>query len=478
MSGIPLRPGSDGLVALAIGRIIIEGGLGKVGAFGKELADLYRDVEVGEIAEVSDVSVEKLDQLATLIASADRPLVIPGGYPLGHQNGFAAYQDIQGLNLILRRFGQSGGVYISQPSPADTLPAASPPDSFHNVQALIDRMNSGKVDLLLIHGINPVYDLPKAAGFAEAVGKVPFVVSFNSFIDETAVFSDLILPDHTYLESWGYQVASPSADRPAISNQQPVVQPIYDTRATSDVILTLAAEMGSTVAEALPWANEVLFLEDTSGALFGSSLSAYTAKTAGEFWTAWRQNGGWWSKRELRFEPDPVGFFDKSLPVSMPSFQGDSQDYPFHLIPYSGVSLGDGSAANLPWLQELPDPMTTACWQTWIEINPQTAKKLDVENNDLVKVISAYGEIEAIVVVYPGIRTDAVAVPVGQGHTDYGRYANDRGGNPVELLAPLRDLKSGELAWGATRVRIDPTGEKYTLARLESLDGEGRETLR
>ena len=475
---IPLRPGSDGLVALALGRIIIEQGLGKVGVFGQEEASLYRDVDVGAIAQASEIPVEALVRLANLIASADRPVAIPGGYPLGHQNGYAAYQDIHGLNLILRRFGQHGGVYLSQPSPADTLPGSPSPDSFQSVQALIDQMNAGKVDLLLFHGANPVYELPVAAGFVEALSNVPFVVSFNPFVDETATYSDLILPDHTYLESWGYQVASPSADRPAISNQQPVVQPLYDTRATSDIILTLAAEMGGEVAEALPWASEILFLEDSSGALFGSSLSPYTAKTSGEFWTAWRQNGGWWSERELRFEPEPVGFFDQSLPADAPSFQGDSQEYPFYLYPFSGLGLSDGSLANLPWLQELPDPMTTASWQTWVEINPDTAEKLGVEDNDVVKVISPYSEIEAIVVLYPGIRPDMIAIPVGQGHADYGQYAEGRGSNPLDLLAPISDPHTGTLAWGATRVRIEPTGQKYPLARLESLDGEGRETIR
>lgn len=475
---VPLRPGSDGLVALAIGRIIIEQGLGKVGAFGQQEAGLYRDVDVGAAAAASDVPVEDLERFANLIASADRPVAIPGGSPLGQQNGYAAYQDIQGLNLILRRFGQRGGVYLSQLSPTDTMPAAPTPDSFNAVQGLINRINLGEVDLLFIHGANPVYELPKAIGIAEALSEVPFVVSFNSFVDETAIYADLILPDHTYLESWGYQVASPSADRPAISNQQPIVQPVYDTRATSDVLLTLAAKMGGVVAEALPWASEILFLEDSSGALFGSSLSAYTAKTAGEFWNMWRQNGGWWSERELRFEPEPVGFFDQPLPADTPSFQGDPQDFPLHLLPYSGVCMGDGSGANLPWLQELPDPMTTACWQNWIEIHPQTAERLGVGNNDVVKLISPHGEMETIVVVYPGIRPDVIAIPLGQGHQDYGRYAADRGSNPVDLLAPITDPQSGSLAWAATRVRVEPTGQKYPLARLESLDGEGRETLR
>jgi molybdopterin-containing oxidoreductase family iron-sulfur binding subunit len=81
-------------------------------------------------------------------------------------------------------------------------------------------------------------------------------------------------------------------------------------------------------------------------------------------------------------------------------------------------------------------------------------------------------------VVYPGIRPDVVAIPVGQGHADYGRYAARRGSNPMALVAPVTDPVSGALSWGTTRVRVEPTEQKKKLARLESLDGEGRETLR
>jgi anaerobic selenocysteine-containing dehydrogenase len=126
----------------------------------------------------------------------------------------------------------------------------------------------------------------------------------------------------------------------------------------------------------------------------------------------------------------------------------------------------------------MPDPMTTARWETWIEINPQTAHELSVEDNDVVRILSPYGEIEAVVVVFPGIRPDVVAIPIGQGHTELGRYAKGRGSNPMDLISPASDQETGALAWGATRVRVIPTGRKYILARLESLDGEGRETIR
>jgi anaerobic selenocysteine-containing dehydrogenase len=273
-------------------------------------------------------------------------------------------------------------------------------------------------------------------------------------------------------------VPAPGADRPVVSSQQPVVRPIYDTRSTADIFLALAAEMGGKVAEELPWANEQLFLEDATGALFGSSISAYGSDTAGGFWSAWRQFGGWWSEKELRLEPEPVGFGQEPIIVNEPTFSGDEASYPYYLYPYPSISLSDGRGANLPWLQELPDPMTTARWQTWLEINPNTAHKLGLDNNDIVKVISPHGMIEAIVVLYPGIRPDVIAVPIGQGHSDYGRYANDRGGNVSNLLPPDSTPTIGSLAWGTTRVVIVPTGRSHKLARLESIEGDGRESLR
>lgn len=474
---IPIRPGTEGLVALALGRIIVEQGL--AGAFGRSQADLFRRVEVGLLAEASDVSAERLEQLATIFAQADRPVAVPGGLPAGQSNGYEAFLAIHTLNMIMRQLGLPGGVFLTPPSPTETLPAAPPPDSFAAVQSLIEKMQAREVEILLIHGGDPVFELPAASGFSDALARVPFVVSFSPFVDDTAVQSDLILPDHTYLESWGYQVISPGTDRPAVSGQQPVVRPLYNTRSTASVLLSLAAETGGAVAEALPWADEILFLEDSSGTLFGSSLSAYGARTPGEFWATWQQYGGWWSDRELYEEPDAVGFDEtRPLPVVNATFQGDPATYPYHLHLYPTVGLGDGRGAHLPWLQELPDTMTTARWQTWVELNPQTARDLGVENNDVVKVISPYDEIEAVVVVFPGIRPDVVGIPVGRGHSDFGRYATGRGSNPVDLLAAVTGSVTGPLAWGATRVRIEPTEQKYTLARMESLDGEGRERIR
>ncbi len=339
-------------------------------------------------------------------------------------------------------------------------------------------MKSGQVDLLMIHSANPVFELPEAAKFLEAIQQVPYVVSFNSFVDETAVWSNLILPDHTYLEAWGYQIPAPGADRPVVSGQQPVVQPLYDTRATADVFLALANRLGGNVAATLPWSDEVDYLQNIAAELQGSSVGIYDARTPSGFWALWRQHGGWWADREVPREPELTDIVTRPLPVVQPEFDEDQEGYPFHLYPYSSILLSDGRSANLPWLQETPHPMTTARWGTWVELNPETAASLDLEDNDVVRVISPYGELEAPVVVYRGVRPDVVAIPVGQGHQDYGRFARDRGSNPIKLIAAREDLDSGALAWGATRVRLEATGAKKVIPRLESLDGEGRESLR
>lgn len=473
---VPLKPGVEGYVALALGRIIVEERLGQA-ASHSQYADLYQNIDIREMAAASQVPLEDLNRLARIFADADQAIAIPGGGLSGQQNGLASMLAIQSLNLLVAQIGKVGGVFLSQPGPTAAYRQTPITNSYDSVTELMERMQAGEIDLLLIYGANPVYELPASSGFAEAITRVPYVISFSPFVDETAVRADLILPDHTYLESWGYEVPSPGAAKPAVSSQQPVVRPLYDTRSTGDVLIAAANRLGDQAALALPWTDEVAFLQELAGELQDSSLGAYDAKTPNSFWALWRQYGGWWTEKDIPQEPNLTAVVEEPLPVAEPVFEGDEQAYPFHLYPYPSITLSDGRGAHLPWLQGAPDPMTTASWGTWVEMNPETASSLGVSDDDLVRVISPHGELEAPVVVYPGIRPDVVAIPVGQGHEHFGRFAQRRGSNPISLIAAITDPDTGSLAWGATRVRIEPTGEHKTLARLESLAGEGRESL-
>src|SRR5947208_3560389 len=144
---------------------------------------------------------------------------------------------------------------------------------------------------------------------------------------------------------------------------------------------------------------------------------------------------------------------------SNPLFDSSSIDYPFHCLPFASQAFLDGSLAHQPWLQELPDVLSTAMWSAWIEINPRTAERLQIAEGDLVEVASQHGTLRAPALVSPGIAPDVIAMPVGQGHETYTRYASSRGANPIAILAPLVEPETGTLAWASTRVRIARVGD-------------------
>jgi len=126
----------------------------------------------------------------------------------------------------------------------------------------------------------------------------------------------------------------------------------------------------------------------------------------------------------------------------------------FYLIPAASPGLRDGRHANLPWLQEIPDPISKVVWDSWAEMHPSTAATIGVKTGDRVRIESDQGALEAKVYVFKGIHPDAIAVPLGQGHESYGRYAQGRGVNPLKLLSLARENRTGELAHHATRVQV------------------------
>jgi hypothetical protein len=187
-----------------------------------------------------------------------------------------------------------------------------------------------------------------------------------------------------------------------------------------------------------------------------------------------QQYGGWWAAEAGLDAPSVGAGLNQPLNPGLPEFGGEGE---FYLHTFLSPILGDGTGANKPWLQETPDPTTTVMWNSWVEINPAVAEELGLEDDDVVRIISAVGEVEAVVYRYPAIRLDTIAIPFGQGHTAYGRYAQERGVNPVHLLS-LKINGAGDLAFGATRVKIEKTGRKRPISRMESrigVYGEGME---
>jgi anaerobic selenocysteine-containing dehydrogenase len=454
---IPVIPGSEALLAAALGRLTAE-------ARGGLLPAAFREVDVEAAAQASGVSVETLTRLAGVFAAADHPLVLPGGAALGQSNGLETALAVLTLNALIGNPGQPGGVFVSPADPLGPAPVFSSPAEIND---LIERMRAGRVKALFIHGVNPVFELPAALGFAGALETVPQVISFASFPDETAARADYIFPDHTPLESWGYQKVRTGSERMTLSGSQPVVVPFHDTHATADVLLAAVQAIGGDLAAKLPYSDEVDFLQQTLTALVPQP-GFFNAPEIRTFMASFQQHGGWWSLDPGLTAPSRgAASLNRPLAPASAEFSGGGE---FHLLVYPSPLLGDGSGANRPWLQETPDPMTTVMWNSWVEIHPLTAEELGLQDNDVVQVISPYGSLEAPVYKYPAIQPGTVAIPFGQGHTAYGRYAQGRGANPAALLG-LKLNGAGDLAFAATKVELRKTGRTYELARLESRIG-------
>jgi anaerobic selenocysteine-containing dehydrogenase len=261
---------------------------------------------------------------------------------------------------------------------------------------------------------------------------------------------------------WGYQKIVTGADRMTLSGFQPVVTPLHNTRSMADVLLAAAAAAG----KGLPFTDEVSFLQQAIAPLFDQG-GMYGDPNPDVFWMLWLQHGGWWKDRPGRVPPAAHMAAGASLAVPPASFTEGGE---LHLLPFPHPNLGDGSEANKPALQETPDPTTTVMWNTWVEINPETAKELGLHDDDLVTIESPAGKIEVSVYIYPAIRPDTIAVPLGQGHTAYGRYAQGRGASPLALLGGEKNA-SGALAFMGTKVKLSPTGRTRQLARYESRTG-------
>ena len=456
---IPVAPGTEGLVALAIGRMIAEGS-------GGSIPVAYQNVDLSGIINTSGVSESTMRRLAQIFSDAKHALAIPGGSALATSNGLDAGEAILTLNVLVNNLGQAGGIFLTPDLPVHvTNPKI--PNTLKDLQDLIQRMNSGAVKVLFIHGVNPIYELPTSLGFAQALSQVPSVISFASFPDETSMLSDYILPDHTALESWGYQKILTGADRPVISGMQPVVAPFYNTQATADVFLGAVQAIGGNLATAVPYMDEVDFLQQSLQGLI-TERGYFNTKDIQSFWQLWQQNGGWWNESAGLGSPAAQTALTNRLAQSIPEFDGEGD---FYLMPYFSTLLSDGSGANKPWLQETPDPTTTVVWNTWVEINPTVADKLSLADDDLVKLTSPYGELEASVYRYPAIRPDTIGVAFGQGHTAYGRYAQNRGANLNTLLG-TRLNPSGDLALCSVKVKIEKMGKVQPLARFEGQAGE------
>jgi len=424
---LAVRPGTEGALALGLAHVIMKAGLraapaaGRAGALVDGWVSGLPDFTPEAVARETGVPAARVDRLAREFATYGPAVAVIGGAPLAHTNGLAQALAVNALNALVGSIGVEGGTAF--------MPQSASPQA--QARTLRETMAAAPPQVLLLDDANPVFAAPAAWKVTEWLRQVPFIASFGSFIDETSAHADLLLPDHSFLESWVDSAPESGATSFVATVAPPAMRPLYDTRAMPDVLLEAGRRLKQPLTPPMPWQTFEEMLQTAATPESAPTPAATGRPAATPPPTAWRA----------------------------PVLDGSADEYPFHFLPFASQAFLDGSLAHLPWLQELPDPLTTAMWSSWVEINVRTAEQLGVADGDIVEVTSTAGSLRAPVVISPGIGPDAVAMPVGQGHETFTRYASGRGANPLAILAPIAEPSTGQLAWSATRVKLAKVAE-------------------
>ncbi len=468
---VPARPGSEGVLALSIAYAIVEKGhyKGADGSSWKTALSSYRPKRVSALAEVDE---KRIYALAKEFAKTRKSLAVAGGNVSGYDNGFSGHVAIDVLNHIAGNIGAKGGV---KPNPRGFLSRVNGDSG--KISKLTRAADRSKARVLLLHNANPVFTTPGAMNTRAALDKIPFIASLSSFMDETTAMADLILPSHTSLEDWGDDFPEAAAGKRVATIMQPAVVPYNNTKGAGDILLELAKVVDGSLVAGLKHEDFKSYLKSGWKRLYRREFAS-SAITFDAFWNKLLQNGGIWkgspAKKAAAISPTKI---KGSVPKGPARFNGDEKKYPYYLMLYASTAHLDGSGAKNPWLQELPDPMTSVVWGSWVEINPKTARSMGLKEGDIVTVSSPSGAIDLPVYLYPAVRPDTVSVPIGQGHSAFGRYARGRGANPLDLLPHIEDAGTGEIALNSTRVTIEKRSSRGAekLVKLEgSTDEMGR----
>ncbi len=458
---IAIRPGTEGHLALALASLLAQDS-SYAARLPEDVAASVKNADIDAIAKITGVPVDRMHRLHTLLTKRNPSLVLSGASAEGSEHGSETANAIMLLNVMLGNIGKTILPRKQQPFP-DLAPQMG---GWTQLRAFLDGLASGKFDTAVVFGSNPLYQAPEAMQADKAFAKAKYRISFSMFPDETTMACDLVLPIHSYLEEWNTTMPGYAAEDGQLNLQQPVMNPVFGSdgpRPFGDLLLGVMANLDGRFKK---WKNYQAYVLDAlftmRPAMSHPPKITVPGQTEEE---AFRQ--GVLSAGFVRLKTGGAQTLDaKVRPVKLPAEPKEDGSYPFHLVPSPRLGLWDGRHANLPWLQELPDQLAEVVWDSWVEIHPKTAKEIGVVTGDVVSVSSAAGSLKTKVVVFPGVQRDTVAIPLGQGHTEYGRYAKGIGVNPYKILEPKFDKETGELATHATRVSVKKVADRGPIVTL------------
>lgn len=325
-----------------------------------------------------------------------------------------------------------------------------------NLTALVEALNKSEVKTLVIYGANPAYAAPEKLGFSEAVKKAEMSIYLGDRADETGSLCDFILPDHHSMEGWG----DVEGQKGVYSVQQPTIEPLYNTRSFGDTLIAWA-KAGSLGG--LAKADSVYAMVK---ARFESKLHTN--------WTHALQEGVVDTVASSRSASEGARSFKTSALQALAHKETPHAE--LELVLYPSVGLRDGSMANVPWLQEFPDPVTKICWDNTLLVSPRMALERKLAEGQHVVVKVGDRSVTVPVHIQPGLHDSAVGLAIGYGRTHAGDVANNVGVNAIHLAA----IRDGHLHLNGLPVTLEATKTVENLANVQvysAMSGKTREGI-
>ena len=473
---IPVNPGTEGALALGIAHVMIRQELYSqnfVAQYAAGFAEFKKLVLDGfspsAVSKMTGVDEDSIMALAGDFTRAHKPLAICGrgaGRTSGSLQDFLA---VHLLNALAGNLNRPGGlVAVPEPDYIDWPDVEMDATASQGMQQpridgagsakyplaryLLDRLpkviNEGQespVQVLFVSNANPMYSMTDTAAVMKALDKIPLVVSFSSYMDETAALADLILPNHIYLERFEDVPVARGFPQPIISLTQPVVAPLYDTRNIGDVIIQIAQNIGDPVAAAFPWDDYPTCLADTMGDKWDTLMEE----------GFWLDDGFSVADWPEAFETDSAKFeFNNNDIELLPAYKpvpapGDDSFYPLLLIPFDTMRLASGYIGSPPFMVKVLEDTVLKGNDVLVEINPATAKKLGLSDGKYATLTTPVGSARVKVYLFDGIMPGVIAIPRGLGHTAYDKFLSGKGVNYNALSAVVEDPATGfDAAWG------------------------------
>ena len=435
------RPGSEVFIAMGLIREVLQRDKDREGmrAFVREAVQQtvapYTRERVISLASISEA---QYDLLLQRLLAAERPLVLGTGTGDTARNALQANTAVNLLNAIL---DPTLSRFAFQKRQRVQIAATRA-----EVVGFFEALQADNIDVLLLNNVNPVYHLPAGSGAFEALDRGHlFVISFAHFMDETAQMADLVFPVRMPLESWDEYQGKDGF----IGTLQPVMGQLTDAPHIGDVLLDTA------FPGALPAKNYKTHLV--------SELNRRRLIRNETEWLDALQNGG--ISRQADAET-----MDWTIPYSVNDAFHTLSDPPEKGLSFIGapsIRFFDGRGANRPWLAEIPDPISKVAWQSPVWIHPTALQEAGLRQGDVVRIQSRRGSMDAPLYESESLHPDVLMMSIGQGHTGFGRYAQNQGINPNALLPAETCALCGGPHFSIHPVTVHKTGEHVALAHTD-----------